>query len=70
MAPNAIDIVKIKDSLIELPAAKRQRFVEEFELSLENAKILVDDKNLASFFEKTISELRSWLIALQESQGT
>jgi aspartyl-tRNA(Asn)/glutamyl-tRNA(Gln) amidotransferase subunit B len=70
VAPNAIDIVKIKDSLIELPAAKRQRFVEEFELSLENAKILVDDKNLASFFEKTISELRSWLIALQESQGT
>ncbi|MFA6410693.1 MAG: Asp-tRNA(Asn)/Glu-tRNA(Gln) amidotransferase subunit GatB [Candidatus Buchananbacteria bacterium] len=68
--PNAIDVVAIKESLIELPQAKRQRYIEEFDLSAENAKIVTDDKNLADFFEQTISELRAWLISLGEVEGT
>ncbi|MFA6254454.1 MAG: Asp-tRNA(Asn)/Glu-tRNA(Gln) amidotransferase subunit GatB [Patescibacteria group bacterium] len=69
-APNGIDVEAIKNSLIELPQACRQRFIEEFELSAENARTLTDDKNLAVFFEQVISELRAWLIALGEVEGT
>jgi len=66
----AINVKKIKESLIELPQAKRQRFIEEYELSAENAKVITDDKSLASFFEKAVSELRAWLISLDETEGT
>jgi len=69
-APNGIDVIAIKDGLIELPQARRQRFIEEFELSAENARTLTEDKNLAVFFEQVISELRAWLIALGEVEGT
>ncbi|MFA6215205.1 MAG: Asp-tRNA(Asn)/Glu-tRNA(Gln) amidotransferase subunit GatB [Patescibacteria group bacterium] len=69
-AENAIDVKALRDSLIELPQAKRQRFITEYDLSAENAKILSDDKTLASFFEHAISELRAWLIALGETEGT
>ncbi len=69
-APNGFDVEAIKNSLIELPQAKRQRFKNEYELSAENAKTLADDKNMAEFFEKTISELRAWLISLGEIEGT
>ncbi|MDX9892900.1 MAG: Asp-tRNA(Asn)/Glu-tRNA(Gln) amidotransferase subunit GatB [Patescibacteria group bacterium] len=68
--PGAIDVQKIKNGLIELPQTKRQRFVDEFDLTKENAKIITDDKNLASFFEQAMSELRAWLIALEETEGT
>ena len=69
-ATNGIDVEKIKNSMIELPQAKRARFKQEFGLSAENAKVLTDDKNLASFFEQAISELRAWLLALGEDEGT
>jgi len=68
--PGAIDVTKIKNSLIELPQAKRQRFIDEFNLSTENAKVITDDKNLADFFEQVISELRGWLVSLDETEGT
>lgn len=67
---NAIDVKKIKDSLPELPQAKRQRFIDEFEMSLENAQTITVDKGLASFFEQAISELRAWLISLDETEGS
>jgi len=67
---NAIDVKKIKDALIELPQARRQRFLDEYSLSAENAKTLIDDKKLADFFEQSMSELRAWLIALGETEGT
>ena len=69
-APDSIDVEKLKNEMIELPQAKRARFKQEFDLSAENAKVLTDDKNLASFFEQAISELRAWLIALGEDEGT
>ena len=67
---DGFDVKAIKDSLIELPQPRRRRFIEEFDLSAESAKILTDDKNLADFFEQAISELRGWLIALGEIEGT
>ncbi|NUM25460.1 MAG: Asp-tRNA(Asn)/Glu-tRNA(Gln) amidotransferase subunit GatB [Candidatus Buchananbacteria bacterium] len=69
-APNAIDVAKIKNSLPELPQNKRLRFIQEFELSPDNAKIITDDKGLANFFEQAMSELRAWLISLDETEGT
>ncbi|OGY45666.1 MAG: glutaminyl-tRNA synthase (glutamine-hydrolyzing) subunit B [Candidatus Buchananbacteria bacterium RIFCSPHIGHO2_01_FULL_44_11] len=67
---SGIDLEKIKQSMPELPQAKHLRFMAEFGLTAENAKVLTDDKGLASFFEETISELRAWLIALGETEGT
>ncbi|MFA5022116.1 MAG: Asp-tRNA(Asn)/Glu-tRNA(Gln) amidotransferase subunit GatB [Patescibacteria group bacterium] len=68
--PDALNVAAIKDSLIELPQAKRQRYTQEFGLSLENAKIVTDEKGLADFFERTITELRAWLLSLDEVEGT
>lgn len=67
---SGIDVVKIKAKMPELPQARRQRFVKEYDLSADNAKILTDDKGLANFFEASLSELRSWLLALGEAEGT
>ncbi|MBN1779067.1 MAG: Asp-tRNA(Asn)/Glu-tRNA(Gln) amidotransferase subunit GatB [Candidatus Buchananbacteria bacterium] len=67
---SGIDVEAIKQTMIELPQAKRQRFVTEYDLPLANAKILTDDKGLAVFFEQALSELRAWLIALDDVEGT
>jgi aspartyl-tRNA(Asn)/glutamyl-tRNA(Gln) amidotransferase subunit B len=69
-APNAIDVLAIKNSLIELPQARRKRFMAEYDLSPENAKILTEEKNLADFFEQALSELRAWLLASGLAEGT
>jgi len=45
--------------LPELPQNIRERFINEYNLTLEEVNILIDDKNIVSFFEKTISELRA-----------
>lgn len=48
--------------LPELPQTKRKRFIEEYLLSRVDASILVEDKHLADYFEKVISEAREdWL---------
>lgn len=51
------DIEDMKRHLPELPSAKRERFQKEFKLSAQQASALVDDKNLADFFEAAVSEL-------------
>ncbi len=68
--PNSIDVEKIKRGLPELPQAKRRRFIEEFAITIENAKILADDKDLSEFFEQVMSELRAWLLSYGEAEGT
>jgi aspartyl-tRNA(Asn)/glutamyl-tRNA(Gln) amidotransferase subunit B len=45
--------------LPELPQNIRERFINEYNLTFEEVNILIDDKNIVSFFEKTISELRA-----------
>lgn len=69
-APNAIDVEKIKNTLPELPQTKRQRFIDEYGLTLENAKIITDDIGLANFFEQVISELQAWLNTLDGVEGS
>ncbi len=53
------DLEKIKTELPELPEAKRKRFTEEFNLSLEQADTLINDKPSADYFESAISELKT-----------
>src|SRR6186997_2352000 len=43
----------LKGGLPELPDAKKERFIENYELTPYNAGVLVSDKALADFFENT-----------------
>ncbi len=58
MEPTKIfDIEDMKRHLPELPSAKRERFQKEFGLSAQQTSVLVDDKNLAGYFEAAVGEL-------------
>lgn len=50
-------IEELKLQLPELPEAKRKRMIEEYKLSAENADVIVGEKELADYFEETVSEL-------------
>lgn len=54
-------INKIKRELIELPENKKIRFKEQYNLSDDDAEILISDKYLADYAENVISELRAWI---------
>ncbi|MBU1349937.1 Asp-tRNA(Asn)/Glu-tRNA(Gln) amidotransferase subunit GatB [Patescibacteria group bacterium] len=54
-------INKIKSKLIELPHKKKKRFIEQYKFDEATADILVNNKNLANYTEKVISELRAWI---------
>lgn len=49
-------VEKIKAELPELPAEKAKRFADEYKISDYDALILVRDKDMASFFEMSVSE--------------
>lgn len=49
-------IEKIKAELPELPAQKIERFQKEYKLPQNDAEVLVRDKDLAEFFENSVSE--------------
>ncbi|TSC82627.1 MAG: aspartyl-tRNA(Asn)/glutamyl-tRNA (Gln) amidotransferase subunit B, partial [Parcubacteria group bacterium Gr01-1014_19] len=51
------DLKKLKMEIPELPHIKRQRFAKEYDLTPEQAEILVIERATAQFFEETISEL-------------
>jgi aspartyl-tRNA(Asn)/glutamyl-tRNA(Gln) amidotransferase subunit B len=53
--------------LPELPQRKRDRFIDEYAMSADDARIIIEDKALADWTEYVISELRAWLIALDPS---
>ncbi|WP_075172844.1 Asp-tRNA(Asn)/Glu-tRNA(Gln) amidotransferase subunit GatB [Neptunomonas phycophila] len=56
LLPIVIDdeyIQAVKDSLPELPAARRTRFMETYQLSEYDAGVISSDKALADFFEQT-----------------
>ena len=57
------NVQKIKDSIPELPLQKKYRFINQYKLSEENAKIFSEDKELANYFEEIISELSHWIKA-------
>ncbi len=69
-ATDGINVLSIKNELPELPQAKRQRLMNEYNISEENALVITDDKGLANFFEQVMSELRAWLLAHGELEGT
>ena len=55
------EVEQLKAEIPELPQARRERFEKEYKLSEKNIEILINFKNLADFFEHTVSELMSWL---------
>lgn len=63
-------IEEVISALPELPQAKRKRFKEMYSLTGEDAKILTENKKLANYTEQIISELKTWLKTLPESEGT
>jgi len=59
-------IDEIKNTIPELPATRRRRFVDEYEIGFEEAKLLCEDSDLADFAEATLSELFAWMESLPE----
>jgi aspartyl-tRNA(Asn)/glutamyl-tRNA(Gln) amidotransferase subunit B len=55
------DVEKIKESIPEMPLHKKYRFINQYKITEENAKIFSEDKELANYFEEIISELSSWI---------
>jgi len=58
-APDWVE--KIKSELPELPSDLRGRFIEQYGFNSIDAKIISQDRQLASFIEKVVSELLGWL---------
>jgi aspartyl-tRNA(Asn)/glutamyl-tRNA(Gln) amidotransferase subunit B len=53
-APSRADVERLRASIPELPTARRARFASEYGLSDYDARILVDDRALADFFEEAV----------------
>ena len=49
-------INEIKNSIKELPAEKRRRYVSEYKLTEYDAEVLTQDKDMADYFEDLIKE--------------
>ncbi len=62
-------IKEIQANLPELPREKKQRLVKEYGLTHQDAKIIVEDKEVADYFEKVMMEMRVWSETLAE-EGT
>ncbi|MBN2884785.1 Asp-tRNA(Asn)/Glu-tRNA(Gln) amidotransferase subunit GatB [Patescibacteria group bacterium] len=54
---------KIKLELVELPAAKKKRFEQQYGLKADSAETIANDKDLAAFFENVVSEMGAWIEA-------
>jgi aspartyl-tRNA(Asn)/glutamyl-tRNA(Gln) amidotransferase subunit B len=50
-------IQSVAQDMPELPAEKKARFIEQFQLSAYDAEVLTSSIDLADYFEKTISDL-------------
>ena len=57
----AFEPEKLRETLPELPAQKRERFTREYGLAAPQAEILVSDLLVADYFEEAASELREQL---------
>ncbi len=61
LAPVIVDeewITSVQEELPELPKARLNRFVEQFNLPLYDAQVLTQEKNLADYFENSAAELK------------
>jgi len=61
---------ELKNSLPELPRARKYRFMNEYGFSLADSEILTEDPFKADYIERVISELISWLMSLPDMEGT
>jgi len=61
---------RLSGQLPELPAKKRQRFIDEYGFSLDDARLLTVDGPTADYVEQVISELRAWLVSLEGVSGS
>jgi aspartyl-tRNA(Asn)/glutamyl-tRNA(Gln) amidotransferase subunit B len=57
----AAELERERAHVPELPSAKRARFMSEYFVSEADARILTDDKDLANYFERVVSETGEWL---------
>ena len=60
-------IKEIENELPELPNEKKERFMKEYELNLNDVEAIIDNKGVSEYFEETVSEFREWLISELES---
>jgi len=51
---------EIKTGIPELPRETRTRFEKEYKLDKKTIEVLIFNKGLGGYFEKTVSELRVW----------
>lgn len=51
----------LRATISELPDQKRKRLLEEYKITEMLVEILVNDKDLAAFWEKVMSEIVNWL---------
>ena len=51
-------IEDLMDKIPELPQAKRFRFKEQYDTSVEILEVLIDDRYLADYYENVVSEIR------------
>lgn len=56
-------IENLRCRLVELPDAKTLRFQHQYGLKKASAEIIANDKDLAAFFENTVSEMGAWIEA-------
>ena len=49
----------IRASLPELPEARTRRFIEQYELKSQDARLLTSEKALAEYFEAVVAEAKS-----------
>ena len=61
-------IERIRDTLPELPDAKKQRYMDELGLSAHDAQVLVSERDIAEFFEE-VTQDRDPKIAANWVQG-
>jgi aspartyl-tRNA(Asn)/glutamyl-tRNA(Gln) amidotransferase subunit B len=54
-------LAEAKSQMPELPMARKNRFAEEYGLSSAEARVLVNQKIWADYYEEIMSDLRSWL---------
>lgn len=57
------NLEELKVSIPELPEQKRERFIKEYNLTPNQAEILIEDQDLSNYFEESSSEL------LEEEKG-